>query len=134
MVTETKAGAHVAYDVEFDGAPGWNELVEWLDRNDLPEAFALSIRGRLLPPFRSRADRTWFLLGLDVASDALADLDRVQALRVAEEAYLRDAGWLPADHPDACDGDWTPPEDRENLWDFERAMAEQRKRDAAGDR
>lgn len=50
--------------------------------------------------------------------------------RDAQEAQLRAAGWLPAadDQEGAQEDDWTPPEDRSNLWEFERALAEMRRR------
>lgn len=60
-------------------------------------------------------------------------------VRFGEEQLLADAGWLPVEHPKSTAardahpgmwkaGDWTPPEDRENFWDFDRAVAEMRKR------
>jgi hypothetical protein len=55
-------------------------------------------------------------------------LQRIEALR----AYLRSAGWLPASEvrdvvlaASPREGDWAPPEDRSNLWDFDRALARQ---------
>lgn len=45
----------------------------------------------------------------------------------AQEAYLRANRWEPT-----RDDDWSPPEDRGNLWDFERALEEQRRRDEKG--
>lgn len=55
-------------------------------------------------------------------------VSRPTTLREAEEIALREAGWLPAVHEDARAGDWTPPEDRGNFWDFERAVNELRRR------
>jgi hypothetical protein len=49
----------------------------------------------------------------------------------ALEEYLRANGWEPADPAGEAvqEGDWTPPEDRGNPWDFDRAVEEQRKRE-----
>ena len=57
------------------------------------------------------------------------------------EARLRAAGWLPVtdsasaearkEYPSTWrEGDWTPPEDRGNFWDFDRAVAEMDRRAA----
>jgi len=48
----------------------------------------------------------------------------LELVRLGQEALLLDAGWRPADlsHEDAQKGDWTPPEDRENFWEFDLAV------------
>ena len=70
----------------------------------------------------------------------LLDRARPDVFDSDDVRLLREAGWLPIDRekiPEdlqsaAYDGDWTPPEDRLNFWDFGRAVAEQKKRNAKG--
>lgn len=75
-----------------------------------------------------------------VSLDAERAIEAGKALvRLGQEQILVAAGWLPVEHPNSKAareehpstwkaGDWTPPEDRGNFWDFDRAVAEMRKR------
>ena len=52
--------------------------------------------------------------------------EALELLKLAETAFLLMCEWRPVTDDDL--DDWTPPEDRENRWDRDRAISEARRR------